>query len=269
MPALPRRHALAAISQRELQIANTYRPYYALTLVLGLMNIVIYFMISATFASTRPSGIGDAPSFFAFAAVGLILSSILYLGINGLAQRVQEEQLTGSLEALMTEPVRAGELAIGIAGVSVAIAFCRAALFLVFAVLVLSLPLENANPLGAALIAVAVVPSYMAIGIGVGAIVLLIPRSSGVAGVGALGLALLSGAVFPVTVLPPFLEQISSVLPTFYAFDGMRAALFEGGDWGVPVLILLGSGAVLLPLSLAAFGASLRRLRVRGTIGER
>lgn len=125
MPPLPRRHALAAISRRELQVANTYRSYYAMTLVLGLMNVTIYFMISETFASTRPGGIGDAPSFFAFAAVGLILSSVLYLGINGLAQRVQEEQLTGSLGALMAEPVRAGELAIGLAGVSVAIALCQ------------------------------------------------------------------------------------------------------------------------------------------------
>ena len=37
--------------------------------------------------------------------------------------------------------------------------------------------------------------------------------------------------VFPLGVLPGWLEFMGKLLPTRFAFDGVRAALFEGAAW--------------------------------------
>jgi ABC-2 type transport system permease protein len=69
--------------------------------------------------------------------------------------------------------------------------------------------------------------------------------SEGVAGV----LYLLSGAVFPVSVLPGWLRPLSLALPTTYWLEGMRRALLgPAGDLGSP---LADWGNGLLALALA------------------
>ncbi len=68
--------------------------------------------------------------------------------------------------------------------------------------------------------------------------------SEGVAGV----LYLLSGAVFPISVLPPFLQPLSYALPTTYWLEGMRRALLGPGELASP---LADWGFVQLGLALA------------------
>jgi ABC-2 type transport system permease protein len=82
--------------------------------------------------------------------------------------------------------------------------------------------------------------------------------SEGVAGV----LYLLSGAVFPITVLPPWLRPLSYVLPPTYWLEGMRRALlgpaepgsaFADWDHAHLGLALVGGSAALAGIAHAFF----------------
>jgi ABC-type multidrug transport system permease subunit len=83
---------------------------------------------------------------------------------------------------------------------------------------------------------------------------------------------LTSGTLFPVSVLPRGLQFFAQLNPVRYALDAMRGALLAGSSvealWR-PVLVLLGFAGVLLPLSMAVFGWSLRRTKASGTLTHR
>src|SRR5690349_22145003 len=70
------------------------------------------------------------------------------------------------------------------------------------------------------------------------------------------------GMLFPVSVLPGWLQPVAHLNPVTYGLEAMRSALLGGAGvaaLGRPLGILLLFAVVLLPLSMAAFAWSLRR----------
>jgi ABC-2 type transport system permease protein len=75
--------------------------------------------------------------------------------------------------------------------------------------------------------------------------------------------------LFPVNILPDWLQVVAHFNPVTYALDAMRAALLGGvnvvGLWR-PLTVLLLSALVLLPSSMAVFAWALRRTKITGTL---
>ena len=81
----------------------------------------------------------------------------------------------------------------------------------------------------------------------------------------------LSGAAFPIIVLPEFVRWISYLLPTTYALDLMRVAALETR----PLLPVPWEWAAMLTGSVAlvvvgrwAWLATEHRMRIQGTLGQ-
>jgi ABC-2 type transport system permease protein len=75
--------------------------------------------------------------------------------------------------------------------------------------------------------------------------------------------------LFPVSILPDWLQLVARFNPVTYALEAMRAALL--GDASVaelwrPIAILLLFAVVLLPVSMFTFAWSLRRTKITGTL---
>jgi ABC-2 type transport system permease protein len=85
-----------------------------------------------------------------------------------------------------------------------------------------------------------------------------------------LGLSSVAGGMlFPVNILPDWLQFLARFNPVTYSLDAMRAALLAGagfsGIWR-PLAVLLLFAAVLLPTAMAVFAWALRRTKITGTL---
>src|SRR5262249_21728726 len=69
-------------------------------------------------------------------------------------------------------------------------------------------------------------------------------------------LHLFSGAVFPITLLPAYLQPIGFVLPMTYWLELVRRALLRPSPAGFPTLASFGNAALLAILSLLAIAFS-------------
>jgi ABC-2 type transport system permease protein len=81
----------------------------------------------------------------------------------------------------------------------------------------------------------------------------------------------LSGAAFPIIVLPELVRWISYLLPTTHALDLMRVAALDTRpllplplEW----LMLILTSVALLVVGRAAWMSTEHRLRVLGTLGQ-
>ena len=75
--------------------------------------------------------------------------------------------------------------------------------------------------------------------------------------------------LFPVNILPDWLQVIARFNPVTYALEAMRAALLGGATVAAlwrPLTVLLLSAAVLLPISMGVFAWALRRTKITGTL---
>jgi ABC-type multidrug transport system permease subunit len=233
-----------------------------------VLELATYFYISKTFDSVGKTGLAGAPDYFAFAAVGVVLSLVLAAASDGLSRRVREEQLSGSLEALMAQPLSPAQLCFGFTAFPFVYAVVRAALYLLIAAVVMNLDLGAADWSGVALVFIASGAALSSLGILAGAAVLVWKRGHVVAGVLVYVMTLLGGAVFPVSALPGWLQSISAVLPLRYAYDGLRDAMFRGEGWAAEVLALGGFAIVGIPLAVWVFSRALHAARRAGSIGE-
>jgi ABC-type multidrug transport system permease subunit len=193
---------------------------------------------------------------------------VLQAAIAGLARRVREEQLTGTLETLLAQPITAVDLAFGLAGFPFLFAVVRAFAYLLLAGAFLGLSFAHTDWLG--LIVSFAVSGFAFAGIGIilAALVVVFKRAESLASFGTVALSLLGGAVFPISALPDWLQPLATIVPTRFAFNAVRRALFGSGDWLDPTLVLLGIGAALMALSLVLFAAALRLVVRQGTVSQ-
>jgi ABC-2 type transport system permease protein len=144
----------------------------------------------------------------------------------------------------------------------------RAALYLVLAAVILDLDFPQADWGGAVAVLAISGIALSSLGILSAALVMVIKRGDVVVGLGVFALGLFSGAVFPISVLPGWLQPIAEVMPTRFSFDGLRDALFGGSGWSDDVAVLCLFAVVLVPPALWAFAAAMRAAKRSGSIAE-
>jgi ABC-type transport system involved in cytochrome c biogenesis permease component len=267
--SLPRSRIPVAIVRRDFHVQRSYRLPFLLEVFYGVLELAVYYFISRTFAgSATPDDLQGAPSYFAFAAVGLILAVVVSATTSGIGYTLREEQTAGTLEMLDVHPVTTTEICAGLVGFPFLFAIARAVLYLVVAGAFMDLDFSQTSWPGLALSLLASAAGLAPFGVLAGALVLALKRGAMLSGLIVYGMTLISGSVFPISVLPEWLQPLGKAMPTRFAFDGTRAALFEGTGWEGDVLALAAWGIVLLPVSLFAFEHALRYAKREGSLSQ-
>jgi ABC-2 type transport system permease protein len=254
--------------RRDVAITRSYRTAFVLDIVFGVLNLALFFFISRTFGHVSGVGLHGAPNYFAFASVGIAVTIVIDAASTGLAQRIRGEQLAGTLEALLIQPITVGEVSFGLAGFPFVFAMLRSVFYLVIAAIWFHVDLAQASVQGFVLVLLASGTAFTGLGILLGAVVLVVKRGDVLVGMVIFTMGLISGAFYPVGVLPDWLEPIGRVMPTRFAYDGLRSAMFIGSGWWTDVLALVGYTIFGVPAAIAVFSAALRHSARTGSLGQ-
>jgi ABC-type multidrug transport system ATPase subunit/ABC-type multidrug transport system permease subunit len=266
--------SLLALARRDRLLFASYRWQLALKAGLLATWIFVLYDVSGLVDTSSPKVARFlAGDYFTFALIGLAFLRLTQVCLVQMASALREEQLQGTVEPLFAtgEP----PLRIVLGGLVWPLASELGGLLVVFgiAAALLGVHLPNANVPALALAAAATVAVDAVWGVFSAAFVLAFKRGDPVALLGNLAAVGLSGAFFPVEMIPAWLRPVADVLPLRWGFAAVRAAGLEGATLGSPVyrraLFALGVlAAVLTPLALVAFGAAIRHARRTGTLGQ-
>jgi ABC-2 type transport system permease protein len=268
LPRLPRLAVIRAIVRRDFLVTRSYRLAFGLDLVIGILNLAVFYFISQTFDNVQSADLNGAPSYFAFAAVGIAITVVIDAASTALAGRIREEQLTGTLEALLVQPIMISEISFGLAGFPFLFAMLRAVFYLAMAGLWLHVDLSHTSPVGFALILVAAGAAFSVLGVLLGSLVLIIKRGQVVVGMLIFGMGLVSGAFFPTSVLPDWIEPLGKVVPTRFAFDGIRSAVFQGTGWVDDAIALTLMSIIGIPIAGWVFKQALAHGKRTGSLTQ-
>jgi ABC-2 type transport system permease protein len=267
-PRAPRWRIVRTLIAREYASRRTYRLAFLLDLLFGIANLLVYYFISNTLSVGANSDLGSAPSYFAFALVGIAITNVIGAASTGLAYRIREEQFTGTLEALLVQPISLNELSTGLAGYPFLFSMARAAFYILVGGGLLGVSFANADWLGFVVMLLCSALAFGSLGILLGGVILVVKRGEALVGVTMYALGILGGAFFPLSTLPSWLEPIANILPTHFAFHGLRSAIFLGGDWARDALILFLFGALAFPLANYFFRRAVDHTRSAGTLNQ-
>jgi ABC-2 type transport system permease protein len=235
---------------------------------------------------------GRAPEFRLFVVTGTALWSFVQNGLTGLAQSVVEDrERYRMLKYLYVSPTRFVVMLLGRGTARVAIGAMGAAITLLFGIVVLGIRIDPAR-INLPLLVIAMTLGMVAIvafGLALTAVMLQTRQESWSYGEAVAGASfLLVGAVFPLAVLPQLVQGIGLLVPLTWWIEGVRQALFPGGQSGVggsgslwtaltgqlvpdpltTVAALLGTTLLGTLAAAAAFRFSDRRAKDRGLIDQ-
>jgi len=111
-----------------------------------------------------------------------------------------------------------------------------------------------------------------AVGVLAASVKVLAKRGDPVVGLYTLATTLLSGAIFPIALLPQVLRWISYCLPPTYVLSALRKILLPGSaslpgpSAGQAILLLLAFMAVLYPLAMFLYARALEYGRRMGLL---
>jgi len=257
---------LRAVVRRDFLSDLRYPVAFAFGLFDALLLLISYAFLAGVFGDRRPDGY--AP--LAFLLVGVALTDCLTTALVCLAHGVRNSQQAGTMKALLALPIVPARLM----GLSLAYPLLRAALdFVIFMSAAFALGVSFTGMHITAVVATFLlgVSSVCVIGLVSAAFAIAFKRGDPV--LWAVGTAtwLLSGVLYPTSVLPAWLGVVSALLPTTHALNAMRAAVLDGATWSAlapDLFALLGFDLVGLPLALWALTAAVTYARRTGTLGH-
>jgi ABC-2 type transport system permease protein len=218
---------------------------------------------------------GQGTEFLQFLIVGSALWNVVFGVMAGLVQSILEDrERYRMIKYVVVTPTSLFPFLLGRSLARVLISFVAVALTLLVGIVFLGLELR---PNLLILVPATVIGVLAVIGLGIFMAGLCLQMRQeawsypeAIAG----ALYLISGAIFPIDVLPAVLHPIAYATPTTWWLEASRRGLLGHGSPGVlgglsdgqVMLLLVVTAAITIPLALVAFGWFMRRAREAGVL---
>lgn len=256
-----------AFAAKDFRLARSYRFAFVASVGTVFWTLVTFRFISEL---VRPGFTGTSANYFGFVVVGIALASVMQSSATAASGAARQDQLQGTLEILVTQPVSKAALGLGWCAYPTLQALVTGVLTLLLSVpLGFRLPDPDFSTAAVVLLFSALV--FTSMGLLGAAVVLALQQGGQVINLVLAAMGFLGGALFPVEVLPGWLQTISRLSPLTYALQALRGAVLDGRDVIAlrgDLLVLLAFATVLLPLSVLALTQSFNYAQARGTLGR-
>jgi ABC-2 type transport system permease protein len=262
---------LPAFLRRDLRITLSYRTAAIGGLLAVVAQALVFSFIGKLVDPSRlPTFGGARTTYMEFVTIGIAFSMVVGLMLHQVAMAIRAEQMIGTLESLLVTPTRIITVQAGSAAFQLLYVPLRIGVFLGLIGLLFGLNFHASGIVPSMVILVGFVPFVWGLGLMSAAAILTFRRGGGAVTIGGSALGLISGAFFPLALLPVWLQTIAKVNPLAIAINGVRGSLIGGLGWtsvGAHLLELVPLSAAAVAAGIFAFQLALRRERRLGTLG--
>ena len=262
VPAFLRRDFLTMLSYRVAFVGDL--------LAIAVQAVMFGFIAKLVDPSALPVYNGVSTGYFEFVMIGVVIVTVSGLLLQKVSTAIREEQLMGTLEALLVTPTSPTTVQAGSAAFDLFFIPIRMAVLLLVVAVAFGLGFAPSGVVPSLVLLMCFVPFVWGLGLVAAAVIVTFRRGGGVIGFFMSVLGLASGAFFPLALLPAWAQTIAEANPVAIVMEGTREALIGGAGWdgvGTAVVVLLPLSAAALFAGMAAFRAALAREHRRGTLG--
>lgn len=261
---------LALLFRRDLAVARSYRAAFLVEIFQALFGAAGFYFLSRFVQSpSLERSLPRGTTYFSFALVGFAFFDYLSIALITFDASLQEARQNGTLENLLVTQTSLPVILAGSSLYPFALMSLRTAIYIAWGAILFGFPLQGANWPGALLVLAASVLAFSGLGV-LSASYLLIFKRGNPVNWAIIGLStVVGGMMYPISVLPVWLQYVARLIPVTYSLEGMRAAILghvSMRELLPSIVALLVFAAVLLPASFAIFSWALRRTKITGTL---
>ncbi|MCC7363110.1 MAG: ABC transporter permease [Dehalococcoidia bacterium] len=250
---------LRAFLVRDFRVAWSYRMSF-LTQNAGLFFslLSLKFVGNLFDGSSSPDLAPYGGDYFAFALVGMAVSFLSYPAVKSFAGAVRGSQVTGTFEAMLTTRASAGAIVFSGGAYPILLSAVQLVLAIVIGLVVFGVEVSPDHLLMVGVVLVLTMAALIGLGLLAAAFVVAFKQPEPFSGALLAASLMLSGGLYPPSVLPGWIEAFSPLLPLTHSLELARQLLLEdaartslGVHFGALALFALTVPAGLLALRLA------------------
>ena len=262
---------ILAFLRKDLLEEVSYRTAFLMQFGGIFLSVALWFLIARYLRPAQASlpGLPGVP-YFAYLLVGIAFYHYLASALGSFAAKLRNEQLTGTLEAMLITPTPIPVIITSSAMWDFLMTSVRVMAYLGLGLL-FGLHLRFDSLLAFFLILFLTILAFSGIGILSAAFILYLKRGDPINFLISSASALFGGVFFPTESMPYGMGTVGRFLPITYALDGIRKSLLMGTrltDLLPEVGALLVFIVLLLPLGLAGFSLAVRKAREEGSLAQ-
>lgn len=262
-------YKLGSFIKKDYLIESSYKLNFILTFLSSIFPIATVYFIgkmlnSASFEITRYGG-----KYFPFALIGVAFCRFFQVAIDTFSGNIKRSQMAGCLEAILSSQTGAKSVVLFSAIYSFISALIQLIVMLILSCALFNFGLLNINIPASLLVFFLSLVIFISLGILSAAGTVVFKQGEPVAWLFGLLSSLLGGAMFPVQLMPSWMQLIAKAFPITYTLDALRLAMLNNYSIAMlssELLILLIIALILFPLSLIIFEFTIEKGKRDGTL---
>jgi ABC-type multidrug transport system ATPase subunit/ABC-type multidrug transport system permease subunit len=258
--------------QRDFRLQISYRFGFFLQFAAILLSLPSFYFLSLLVGQgVIPKLEAYGGDYFAFVLVGMAFMGYQNVALNSFSRTIRSEQMLGTLEPILMTPHRLPVILISSSLWNFVFTCFEVFLYLLLGITLFGLRLERVSLAGAFLTQLLTILAFSGIGILLASFIVVFKQETPINFLFASISGLLAGVLYPVEVLPGWLQSLSNLLPLTYSLRAMRKTILLGDSLnGISTdLMVLGLFAcILLPLGFSAFHYAICRAKVDGSLTQ-
>jgi ABC-2 type transport system permease protein len=256
--------------KRDFLIAASYRLSFVMQAGGIFISALMFFFLSRLIGKgvqdqLLPYG-GD---YFSFVLIGIAFTDYLSVSLSSFAGEIRNAQVMGTLEALLVTPTSVPTILFSSSLYNFVFTSIRILIYIIFGILIFGMKLHITSPSAVLVIMALTVLSFIGLGLISAVFILIFKQGSPFNWLIGTASGLLGGILYPVSVLPSWLQPYANLLPITHALEAIRQVLLNGASLRMvydKLLILSLFAAVLLPAGLTAFAYGLKIAKKEGSL---
>jgi ABC-2 type transport system permease protein len=274
---IPMRLKIYAYLLRGAKTMWSYRGYAILDIIATSFQIAMYFLVGEIVTTSQIEAAGYGSSYFTFALIGVAFQQFVFASVNMYSHSLHHEQEDGTIEALLSckTPFRVYLLGEGVFNFAYATYFVAAGF--IFGIILFQTTLSSSvlSILSAVVVTILLVLSHLCIGIMAVGMIMKVKQGDPILWAFSWLTQLLSGVMYPLSLIPGWLIPAALAMPLTYSLDGLRRCLISVNGQSATLLTpavigdvtsLLIFTAIALPISLRIFRWGYNAARRDGTL---
>ena len=263
--------ATRAFLTRDLRVAWSYRFSFFFQNASLFFSVLSLKFVSDLLGQSQPDSLtkygGD---YFSFVLVGMAITLMAYPVTKSFAGGVRANQVTGTFEAMLTTRTSGVSVVMNAALYPIIVAFVELVLMLLIGGIALGASFSFAH----VALVLLVVAMTMAVLVGIGllsaAFAIAFKQNEPLTSAFLAASLLVSGIMYPTSVLPGWLGHIAPLLPLTHSAELSRMLMLHGATLGQVGghFAALGAFCLLLPVGLFTLNYAINWARRTGSLSE-
>lgn len=257
-----------AFMRRDLLIAASYRFAFVLQLIFLVTLVALLYVAGGVVGDELANPAKEVSgSYFEFLLAGVAFTDVFTFGLGSFPRAIRDGQASGTLESVLLTPSRLFPIVMYSSTFGFLQSVLRLTVITIIAVAGFGF-WRQADALSVAVLFGLGVAVFGCLGVLSASFTLVFKQGDPVVGIYGLISIVLGGLLFPVSVLPEWIQPLAAFVPLSHALGGMRLALAGASlaDIASQIAALALMLAIFLPLSVVTFRWAIGRAKQEGSL---